>query len=266
METDTQRQLLELPVARILVDASLQPRVGGLDADHVAALEENPEAWPPLVVVDDGGYRLVDGFHRLAAAQNLGLEIVRVEVHEMPDDGDVRGLAFRLNAAHGRPLTLADRRTEAERRLHADPAVSNMEVARATALSPTTIATIREQLEVSEAIPATDQRVSRAGVTYTPPSPRQPGELPPDREPLGAVFGSKERREQRRLVRYFERLATALDDGFAFDNWQSAEDGATACRAVLGNEAAEQLGQDLGPAATNVIDLAVALGYEDDES
>jgi hypothetical protein len=256
----------DLNIGRIIVDPVLQPRVGGLDTDHVAALQENPESWPPLLVVEDGGYLLVDGFHRLAAAQNLGLESVRVELREVPDDGDLRALAFRLNAAHGRPLTLADRRAEAERRLHADPAVSNMEVARATALSPTTVAAIRAELEATAAIPATEQRVTRAGVAYTPPCPRQPGDLPPDKEPLGSLFSSKDRREQRRLVRYFERLATALDDGFSFDNWQSSTDGAEACQAVLGDEAAKQLGQDLGPAATNVLELAVALGYEDDES
>lgn len=116
---------LEVALARVVVDPDLQPRVGGLDSDHVAALQENPEAWSPLVVVDDGGYLLVDGFHRFAAAQNLGLQSVRVEVCEAPNDGDLRALAFALNATHGRPLTLADRRAEAERRLQAEPAVSN---------------------------------------------------------------------------------------------------------------------------------------------
>ena len=256
---------VELPTARVLVDPDLQPRVGGLDPDHIAVLMENPDAWPPLVVVENGGHTLIDGFHRLAAAQNLRLETVRVEVREMPNDGDLRSLAFGLNATHGRPLTLADRRAEGERILKANPSVSNMEVARATTLSPTTVATIREQLEAVEAIPTTDQRLSRAGALYTPPTPRQPGELPPDREPLGAVFGSKERREQRRLVRYFERLASALADGFAFESWQSSADGAAVCRAVLGDEAAEQLGDNLGPAASNVLELAIALGYEDDD-
>lgn len=113
-----------LKMDRILVDPALQPRVGGLDAAHIAALKENPEAWPPLVVVERGGYLLVDGFHRYAAAQNVGLETVPVEVREMPADGDLHALAFALNAAHGRPLTLADRRGEAERLLGADATVS----------------------------------------------------------------------------------------------------------------------------------------------
>ncbi len=72
---------LDLPIDRILVDPALQPRVGGLDAELVRALEETPEAWPPLRVAErDGQYILVDGFHRLAAAQNLGLSTITVEV------------------------------------------------------------------------------------------------------------------------------------------------------------------------------------------
>ena len=258
---------LDLALERILVDPSLQPRLGGLDAAHVAALQENPEAWPPVVVVDDGGYRLVDGFHRYAATQNLGLETVRAEVREMPPDGDLRALAFALNAVHGRPLTLADRRAEAERLLCAAAAVSNLEVARRTALSPTTVATIREQLEAAQTIPATEQRVSRSGVAYTPPSPRQRGELPDEQESLTErLFTAKERREQRRLARYLERLAVALEDQYAFESWQQAGDAAQACRLALGDEDAAELGGRLGPAARNVLDVAITLGYEDSEA
>lgn len=256
--------VLELAVDRILVDPALQPRVGGLDAAHVTALQENPEAWPPLVVVERGGYVLVDGFHRCAASQNLGRETVRVEVRELPADGDLRALAFALNAAHGQPLTLADRRAEAERLLRADATISNLDVARRTALSPTTVATIREQMEAAEQIPATDHRVSRSGVAYTPSSPRQRGELPEDQTTLTErLFTAKDRREQRGLARYVERLCVALDDQYGFASWEGASDAAEACRAVLGDEDAADLGRRLGPAARNVLDVALALGYED---
>lgn len=267
MDTDkSTKSILSLALDRIVADPALQPRVGGLDADHIELLQENPGAWPPLVVVDKGGFLLVDGFHRFAAAQALELAYLPVEVREPPADGDLRALAFALNIVHGKLLTKPDRRAEAERLFRANPRISSQHVSEHAGISPTTAEGYRQALIKAGAIEATDQRVSRAGVTYTPPSPRQPGELPPDEEPLGAFLTSKERREQRRLVRYFERLATALDDGFAFDNWQSASDGAAACSAVLGDGAAEQLGQDLGPAASNVLDLAIALGYEDDES
>ena len=253
-----------LKMDRILVDPALQPRMAGLDAAHVAALQDNPEAWPSLVVVEQGGYLLVDGFHRYAAAQNLGLETVPVEVREMPADGDLRALAFALNAAHGQPLTLADRRGEAERLLQADATVSNLDVARRTALSPTTVATIRERLEAAEQIPATDQRVSKSGVAYTPSSPRRRGELPDEQETLTErLFTAKDRRGQRRLARYLERLCVALDDQYGFASWEGASDAAEACRAVLGDEDAADLGRRLGPAARNVLDVALALGYED---
>lgn len=256
--------VLVLPLDRIRVDPALQPRVGGLDAEHVAMLQENPDAWPSVVVVDDGGFILADGAHRYAAAQNLGLRTIRAEVREAPADGDLRGLAFALNAAHGRPLTLADRRAEAERLLQADATVSNLDVARRTALSPTTVATIREQLEAAEQIPATDQRVSKSGVAYTPSSQRQRGELPDEQETLTErLFTAKDRREQRRLARYLERLSVALDDQYGFESWQNAADAADACRAVLGDEDAAEVGGRLGPAARNVLDVALALGYED---
>ncbi len=253
-----------LTLERIIVDPDLQPRVGGLDAEHVATLQENPDAWQPLVIVERGGYVLVDGFHRYAAAQNLGLDEVRVEVLEVPDDADLRSIAFERNARHGRPLTLPDRRAEAERLLRAGASVSNLDVARRTALSPTTVAAIRGELEAAEAIPAAEKRVSRSGVAYTPGAPRQRGDLPPDSEPLGALLSSKERRSQRRLARYLERLCQALDDQFTLDGWQGAEDAADACRAVLSDEEAAALGAGLGPAARNVLDVAVELGYEDE--
>lgn len=246
-------EAISISLARVLVDEALQPRTGGLDAGHVEALQEDPNAWPPLVVVERGGYLLVDGFHRYAAAQNLGLESIRVEVREVPEDGDLRGFAFSLNASHGRPLSLADRRAEAERLLRAGATASNLDVARRTALSPTTIAAIREQLEAVEAIPAAEQRVSRSGVAYTPASPRQRGELPPDSEPLTErLFTSKERREQRRIVRYLERLAVALEDQERFTSWQ-AEGVAAACCDVLGAEEAAYLGGRLEVAARRIL-------------
>lgn len=94
----------EIRTDELVVDQSLQPRVDGLDADHVRTLEETAKHWSPLKVVQwDGRYLLVDGFHRLEAAKNLKLETVPVEVLETPADGDLQALAFTLNAGHGRP-------------------------------------------------------------------------------------------------------------------------------------------------------------------
>src|SRR5215207_2670296 len=112
----------EVRLQDLKVNPSLQPRVGGTDAAHVRTLEEAPNSWPPLRVVLRGETSLlVDGYHRLEAAKKLGLESIRVEVVQVAPDEDLHELAFRLNATHGRPLSLADRRAFAERLLHAQP-------------------------------------------------------------------------------------------------------------------------------------------------
>src|SRR5947209_2577247 len=95
----------------IRVDPALQPRTGGIDPGHVLALEESAGRWPPVVAVQwEGEYVLVDGFHRLCAAQNLGLEAIEVRLVDLSPGQPIWALAFELNAAHGRPLSLADRR------------------------------------------------------------------------------------------------------------------------------------------------------------
>ena len=108
--------------------------------------------------------------------------------------------------------------------------------------------------------------MSRAGVSYTPPSGRRRGELPAEQESLSErLLTAKDRREQRRLARYFERLAVALDDSFAFESWQTASEAAESCRVVLGDqEAATVLAERIGPPARNVLDVAEALGYKDE--
>ncbi len=43
-----------LALSQIVVDPALQPRLDGLNADHVRALQDTPDAWPPLLVVPHG--------------------------------------------------------------------------------------------------------------------------------------------------------------------------------------------------------------------
>ena len=259
-----------IPVSQITVDPDLQPRVWGLNADHVKVLEQCGDAWPPLLVVRrDGHYVLVDGAHRFAAAQNLGLESVRVIELPAPDDGDLARLAFEANQQHGLPLTLADRRARAEKLLTQQPHVSNLEVARQVALAPTTVATIRQKLEDGATITPAPQRVGKGGTMYTvaaPDSARTLGQLPPAelQSPFAVVAGlftSDERKAQRQTAGYLKRLAFALDDQYALHGWETAEDAAAACRTVLGDDAASELGERLGDASSNVFDVARALGY-----
>ncbi|MDP9470032.1 MAG: ParB N-terminal domain-containing protein [Chloroflexota bacterium] len=270
METEHQ-----VRVEDITIDPTLQPRVEGIDPDHVRTLEASRETWPPLIVVAlDGQHVLVDGFHRYAAAQNLGLDAVPVEIRTPPPDGDLKALAFALNAVHGRPLSLADRRAEAERLLREWPVVSNLEVSRRAGLAPTTIATIRARLEEAAAIEAAPERIGADGTRYpvsTARSLRAPGVLPDEglgerlSGAVGRVFTSEERRQQRQVASYFKRLAVALEDGDDLPGWETAPDAAGACRLVLGEEEAADLGERLDRTSRNVLDVAVALGYADRE-
>ncbi|MDQ2745592.1 MAG: ParB/RepB/Spo0J family partition protein [Chloroflexota bacterium] len=258
--------IIDVRFTEITVDPELQPRVEGLDLDHVRALEEGVESWPPISVVPrQGGYLLIDGYHRLAAAQNLRLDTIRSQVLAQPEDGDLVALTFSLNAVHGRPLSLADRRAFAARSLQRRPEVSNLEVSRRAGLAPTTIAAIRQQLEAADAIYPVEQRVGRDGQSYTVPvRDREPGELPKLSmgEQVGNLFSANDRKQHRRIVQYLQRLGVALGD---LDElaWETADELTEACRLVLGDERAAALAGLLGPGAAAVLTVAEALGYED---
>jgi len=251
---------------------SLQPRVEGINPAHVAVLQQVPESWPPIAVIPhEGRYLLVDGFHRYAAAQNLGLTAITAEVLSIPEDGDVHTLAFALNAVHGRPLSLDDRRAFAARLLAHQPQTSNMEVSRRSGLSPTTIATIRERLEATEQIEAVPERIGSNGNRYPTPEPeRAAGELPSIGigasvgQALGRLISPGKRAQQRKLAKYLQRLAVALDDQDELDGWSSADEAAEACRLVLGDDVATALGERLGRASGNVLNVALVLGYDED--
>jgi ParB-like chromosome segregation protein Spo0J len=254
---------VSINVWELAIDSSLQPRVGGIDADHVRTLEETPESWPPLKVVRQGeSYLLVDGYHRLEAAKNLELESIRVEVVDVTPAEDLHELAFALNAAHGRPLSLTDRRAFADRLLRTQPHLADREIARRCGLAANTVGAIRGRLEESAQIEQTTERLGQGGYVYRPR--REDGELP-DADPveaLGDFFTSRERRQQRRIARYLERLSVALGDQHKLKGWETNEEAAKACRATLDDEQVAELAQELGSSAHNVLQVAIALGYE----
>ena len=259
-----------------MIDPDLQPRVNGLDAEHVRELQEVSDSWLPLVVVEqDDKYLLVDGFHRYAAAQNLELESVPVKVVDVPADGDLFSLAFGLNAVHGRPLSLNDRRAFAGCLLQHHPEWSDREVGRHCGLSQPTVAGVRTKLEDSAQIEQTSTRVGAGGYTYTVganPKQRQPGEMP-EASPLQSlmetatkVFTPAERSQQRKITQYFQRLAVALEDGNGLNGWDYAEDAANACHLVLGAEKAKALADKIGVHCQDILEVAVRLGYKEARS
>ena len=121
--------------------AADSPRLRGLDTDHVRTLAETADSLPPISV-HRATMKVVDGMHRLAAARLRGRsEIEAIFVDCAP--ADLFRLGVEANIAHGKPLSLADRRAAAARLLRADPASSDRSIARSTGLAPATVASVR---------------------------------------------------------------------------------------------------------------------------
>jgi ParB-like chromosome segregation protein Spo0J len=117
------------------------PRLGGEDPRHVERLAAADTELPP-VLVHRLTMRIVDGTHRVLAAQLRGDSKISVEYFD--------GTAFeafvqsvRANVRHGLPLTKQDREVAAKRILEVQPQWSDRAVADVTGLSAPTVAEIR---------------------------------------------------------------------------------------------------------------------------
>lgn len=117
------------------------PRSGGVDCAHVQRLMEAETPLPPILVHRQT-MRVIDGFHRVAAAERAGA--ANIAAHFV--DGPVESLfvvAVRANVTHGLPLSLSDRRIAAERILRTHASWSDRVIASATGLSAKTVSSIR---------------------------------------------------------------------------------------------------------------------------
>ncbi|MFG2039757.1 ParB N-terminal domain-containing protein [Dactylosporangium sp. NPDC048998] len=120
----------------------LLPRSGGECPDHVRRLADAEPGKLPPIIAHRPTHRVVDGMHRLRAAVLRGDRTVPVRFLDGdPDDAFV--LAVWLNAAHGLPLSAADRRAAAERILGSHPAWSDRMIASVTGLSARTVGELR---------------------------------------------------------------------------------------------------------------------------
>ncbi|GAA5095286.1 ParB/RepB/Spo0J family partition protein [Nocardia iowensis] len=150
------------PVKRVPI-ASLRdsdsPRSDGVDLDHVQLLSEVQVPLPPIVV-HRSTMRVIDGMHRLKAAILRGRDHIEVRYFD-GDDEDAFVLAVQLNAAHGLPLSAADRTAAAARVLGAHPEWSDQAIAALAGISDKTVAAIRRASTAEH--PAVNYRIGRDG-------------------------------------------------------------------------------------------------------
>jgi ParB-like chromosome segregation protein Spo0J len=131
----------EVPVSALAAGPYL--RAGGTSDAHVRLLADAAAdtQLPPILVQDDG-WRVIDGAHRLAAARLRGDHAIRARFVDCTD-AEALVLAMTANAAHGLPLSRADRVAGARRVLAAHPDWSDRALAGITGLSAKTIASLR---------------------------------------------------------------------------------------------------------------------------
>lgn len=127
-----------IPLVLLHANENFQPRYGGLVEAHVRLLmESDPATWPPLLVTpaDEGGYDIIDGFHRYEAARRQGTLALSCRIDPDADYPD----GVLANITHGLPLRMEDRKIAAQH-FHSDhPEWSYRELGRRTGLNHETV-------------------------------------------------------------------------------------------------------------------------------
>ncbi|GAA3214815.1 ParB N-terminal domain-containing protein [Dactylosporangium siamense] len=124
------------------------PRQSGEDDEHIRVLAESATTLPP-VIVHRGTMRVIDGMHRVGAAQLRGDATIEARFF----DGTTQEafiLAVRSNIAHGRPLSLHDRMLAAERIITENPVWSDRSIADTVGLGANTVGGIRRKIEATD--------------------------------------------------------------------------------------------------------------------
>lgn len=142
-----------------LLRLGVVPRTGGVDDAHVLALASASTRLPPIIV-HRPTMRVIDGVHRLRAAELAGRTAIAVRFFD-GDLDDAFVLAVEANRAHGLPLSLADRKAAAARIIRTHPLRSDRWIARVSGLAATTVGALRRCSSVGDE--RSNTRIGRDG-------------------------------------------------------------------------------------------------------
>lgn len=159
--------IVDLSVCDVL-PADSPPRTAGWDARHIRMLAESATAFPPIVVHRQT-MQVIDGWHRVRAVQLRGGTTIAAVLF---DGGAAEAfvLSIKLNAVHGLPLSLADRKAAALRILLSYPDWSDRSIAVIAGISHSTVAAIRSR-STGEFGQSTG-RIARNGVLHRSNGPQ----------------------------------------------------------------------------------------------
>ncbi len=128
----------QVNIRDLTLDKGIQVR-SHLDEDAVQRYKACFDALPPVEVVKTPeGALLADGFHRVAAAKQLGHIHITANVHSGTRE-DAEEIALTSNTTHGVPLTRWEREAAILRLHELHPEWSNREIARRMAVSEGTV-------------------------------------------------------------------------------------------------------------------------------
>lgn len=135
------------------------PRTSGEDPDHVEALSVAQSPLPPILV-HRPTMRVIDGLHRVRAAQLRGQDRIAVSFFE-GNEADAFVLAVESNTTHGLPLSKADRKRATARIITSHPQWSDRMIASVTGIAPGTVADVRRRMPGASA--AEESRIGQDG-------------------------------------------------------------------------------------------------------
>jgi len=118
------------------------PRLAGEQIDHLRALATVRTELLPPILVHEPTMRVIDGMHRLRAAELRGETTIKCDFFS-GDEDLAFVLAVEANVSHGLPLSVADRSAAASRILREHGEWSNRTVAAIAGLAPSTVGEIR---------------------------------------------------------------------------------------------------------------------------
>ncbi|MCQ8194971.1 ParB N-terminal domain-containing protein [Streptomyces sp. RCU064] len=156
-EQQLEEVVVEVDIASISTAES--PRSSGEDPEHIQALAETEVTLPPIIV-HRSTMRVVDGAHRLRAAELRGDEKIKVTFFD-GSKADAFVLAVGSNITHGLPLSMADRKSAAARIIVSHPQWSDRMIASVSGISAGTVAEIRRRSSAEDA--ASGSRIGQDG-------------------------------------------------------------------------------------------------------
>lgn len=133
------------------------PRLSGENVEHTRRLAEIGDPLPPIIVHRQS-MRVLDGLHRVRAAQLRGQQTINASFFS-GDDAAAFLLAVEANVTHGLPLSLPERKLAAARLVDSFPDRSDRSIATSTGLSDKTVAAVRSSAET----PRLDTRIGQDG-------------------------------------------------------------------------------------------------------